>query len=118
LLVGHPTEVEEIDQFILASLWSGVALAKQVRVQEKKECTLRRIAYMKVAEGWQNQAHYGDGLLVLSSALASVGRNDEAEKYLRILTSYDPAYGEYLKHVESEGSNFADDLENSRRKDY
>ncbi|PWA50545.1 G-type lectin S-receptor-like serine/threonine-protein kinase [Artemisia annua] len=53
-------------------------------------------------------------------ALASVGRNAnvEAEKYLRILTTYDPEYGEYLKHVESDGSNFADDLENSRRKDY
>ncbi|GJY62002.1 hypothetical protein Tco_0462659 [Tanacetum coccineum] len=79
---------------------------------------LERIANMKEPEDAKTKAHYCDGLLVLSSALASVGRNDEAEKYLRILTSYDPAYGEYLKHVESEGSNFADDLENSRRKDY
>lgn len=31
LLIGHPTEVEEIDHLILASLWSGVALAKQVK---------------------------------------------------------------------------------------
>nr|GEU39491.1 albino3-like protein 2, chloroplastic [Tanacetum cinerariifolium] len=117
LLVGHPTEVEEIDQFILASLWSGVALAKQGKVAEGI-VHLERIANMKEPEDAKTKAHYCDGLLVLSSALASVGRNDEAEKYLRILTSYDPAYDEYLKHVESEGSNFADDLENSRRKDY
>ncbi|PWA50546.1 hypothetical protein CTI12_AA472520 [Artemisia annua] len=117
LLVGHPTEVEEIDHLILASLWSGVALAKQGKFAEGI-VHFERIANMKEPEDAKTKTHYCDGLLMLSSALVSVGRNDEAEKYLRILTTYDQAYGKYLKHLESEGSNFADDLENSRRKDY
>ncbi|KAI7743811.1 hypothetical protein M8C21_031230, partial [Ambrosia artemisiifolia] len=117
LLVGHPTEVEEIDHLILASLWSGVALAKQGKVAEGIT-HLERIANMKEPEDAKTKTHYCDGLLVLSSSLASVGRNDEAAKYLRILATYDPAYSQYLKDVESEDNNFAKDLENSRRKDY
>ncbi|KAK1411357.1 hypothetical protein QVD17_37905 [Tagetes erecta] len=117
LLAGHPTEVEEIDHLILASLWSGVALAKQGKVAEGI-VHLERIADMKEPEDAKTKTHYCDGLFMLSSALASVGRNAEAAKYLRILTAYDPAYGQYLKDVESEDNNFAVDLENSRRKDY
>ncbi|KAI3695728.1 hypothetical protein L1987_78728 [Smallanthus sonchifolius] len=117
LLVGHPTEVEEIDHLILASLWSGVALAKQGKVAEGI-LHLERIANMKEPEDAKTKTHYCDGLFMLSSALASLGRNAESAKYLRILTAYDPAYSEYLKDVESEESNFADDLETSRRKDY
>ncbi|KAL8218171.1 hypothetical protein R6Q57_021544 [Mikania cordata] len=117
LLVGHPTEVEEIDHLILASLWSGVALAKQGKVSEGI-AHLERIANMKEPEDAKTKTHYYDGLFMLSSALASVGRNAESAKYLRILTTYNPAYSEYLKDVESEENNFAEDLENSRRKDY
>ncbi|KAK9050879.1 hypothetical protein SSX86_030151 [Deinandra increscens subsp. villosa] len=117
LLVGPPTEVEEIDHLILASLWSGVSLAKQGKVAEGI-LHLERIANMKEPEDAKTKTHYCDGLFMLSSSLASVGRNAEAAKYLRILTTFDPAYGEYLKDVESEDNNFANDLENSRRKDY
>ncbi|KAJ0810826.1 putative membrane insertase YidC/ALB3/OXA1/COX18, tetratricopeptide-like helical domain superfamily [Helianthus annuus] len=116
LLVENPTEVEEIDHLILASLWSGVALAKQGKVEDGI-VHLERIANMKEPEDAKTKTHYCDGLFMLSSALASVGRNGEAAKYLRILTAYDPAYSQYLKDVESE-DNFANDLENTRRKDY
>ncbi|KAJ0793646.1 putative membrane insertase YidC/ALB3/OXA1/COX18, tetratricopeptide-like helical domain superfamily [Helianthus annuus] len=116
LLVENPTEVEEIDHLILASLWSGVALAKQGKVEDGI-VHLERIANMKEPEDAKTKTHYCDGLFMLSSSLASVGRNGEAAKYLRILTAYDPAYSQYLKDVESE-DNFANDLENTRRKDY
>ncbi|KAI3517845.1 hypothetical protein L1887_17065 [Cichorium endivia] len=117
LLVGHPTEVEEIDHKILACTWLGVALAKQGKVVEGI-VHLERIANMKEPEDPKSKTHYCDGLFMLSSSLASIGRDDEAAKYLRILTTHDPAYGKYLKEVESENNNFADDLVNSRRKDY
>ncbi|XP_071714417.1 ALBINO3-like protein 2, chloroplastic [Rutidosis leptorrhynchoides] len=117
LHVGHLTEIEEIDHLILASTWSGVALARQGKVAEGI-VHLERIANMKEPEDAKTKTHYCDALLVLSSSLASIGRDEEAAKYLRILTSHDPAYGKYLKDVESEDNNFANDLENSRRKDY
>ncbi|KAJ9552761.1 hypothetical protein OSB04_016806 [Centaurea solstitialis] len=117
LLEGHPTEVEEIDHLILASLWAGVALAKQGKVAEGI-IHLERIANMKEPEDTKSKTHYCDGLFMLSSSLASVGRDAEAAKYLQILTTYDPAYGTYLKDLETKDNNFTEDLENSRRKDY
>ncbi|CAI9295508.1 unnamed protein product [Lactuca saligna] len=118
LLVGHPTEVEEIDHLILACTWLGVALAKQGKVVEGI-VHLERIANMKEPEDPKSKTHYCDALFMLSSSLASIGRDDEAAKYLRILTTYDPAYAKYLKDVEKpENNNFADDLVNTRRKDY
>lgn len=117
LVVGHPAEVEEIDNLILASLWSGVALAKQGKVAEGI-VHLERIANMKEPEDAKTKTHYCDGLFMLSSALASIGRNAEAAKYLHILTTYDPAYSEYLKDVETEDNSFTSALEKSRRKDF
>ncbi|XP_024965047.1 ALBINO3-like protein 3, mitochondrial isoform X1 [Cynara cardunculus var. scolymus] len=117
LLTGHPTEVEEIDHLILASLWAGVALAKQGKVAEGI-VHLERIANMKEPEDTKSKTHYCDGLFMLSSALASIGRDAEAAKYLQILTTYDPAYATYLKDLESKDNNFAEDLANSKRKDY
>ncbi|GJU48430.1 albino3-like protein 2, chloroplastic, partial [Tanacetum coccineum] len=86
LLVGHPTEVEEIDQFILASLWSGVALAKQGKVAEGI-VHLERIANMKEPEDAKTKAHYCDGLLVLSRQWTKNCRamwNQYEQKYVRI----------------------------------
>ncbi|KAI3802356.1 hypothetical protein L1987_30487 [Smallanthus sonchifolius] len=55
LLVGHPTEVEEIDHLILASLWSGVALAKQGKVAEGRNCTPRKNSKYERAGGRKDQ---------------------------------------------------------------
>ncbi|XP_076935040.1 ALBINO3-like protein 2, chloroplastic [Bidens hawaiensis] len=119
LRFGHPTELEDINNLIVASNSFGRALGRQGKVAEAI-VHLERIANMKEPEDAKTKLHYCEGLLALSSAYLVVGRNADAEKYLRILTTIDPAYGEYLKHIESEAedNNFASDLENSRRKDY
>nr|XP_043613920.1 ALBINO3-like protein 2, chloroplastic isoform X2 [Erigeron canadensis] len=117
LVAGYPKDIEEIDYLILSSTWSCVALAKQGKVAEGI-VHLEKIANMKAPEDSKIKTHYCDALFMLSSSLASLGRDVEAAKYLRILTTYDPAYGQYLKDIEGEDSNFANDLENSRRKDY
>ncbi|KVE63369.1 hypothetical protein Ccrd_023938 [Cynara cardunculus var. scolymus] len=127
LLTGHPTEVEEIDHLILASLWAGVALAKQISGLGQGKVAegivhLERIANMKEPEDTKSKTHYfadnTDIFNIISSALASIGRDAEAAKYLQILTTYDPAYATYLKDLESKDNNFAEDLANSKRKDY
>ncbi|KAK9930015.1 hypothetical protein M0R45_027075 [Rubus argutus] len=80
-IAGHPTEVEDIDNLILASQWAGVAHIRQGKI---------------------SKAHYFDGLLMLASALSNVGRKDEALKHLRLAAADNPAYNEYLEQCENE----------------
>ncbi|KAK9929993.1 hypothetical protein M0R45_027054 [Rubus argutus] len=83
-IAGHPTEVVDIDNLILASQWAGVAHIRQGKIAERI------------------QARYFDGLLMLASALSNVGRKDEALKNLRLAAAYIPAYNEYLEQCENE----------------
>ncbi|XP_059665570.1 ALBINO3-like protein 2, chloroplastic isoform X2 [Cornus florida] len=116
-LIGHPTEVEEVDLLILASQWAGSAYVRQGKVADGI-IHLQRIAHLKEPEDSKSKAHYYDGLLMLSSALYGEGRKVEAAKYLRLAAAYNPAYNEYLEQCEKEEDNFVSDLVSSRRRDY
>ncbi|KAH9805728.1 ALBINO3-like protein 2 [Citrus sinensis] len=146
-LAGHPTEPEAIDLLIVASQWSGVACIRQFNFgtlqkaahnffelvqqgqlkllsfvsQEKWEegiAHLERIGNLKEPEEPKSKAHYYDGLVVLASALCNVGRNAEAEKYLRLAAAHNPQYNELLEQLENNDEDFVSDLSSSRRRDY
>ncbi|XP_010250467.1 PREDICTED: ALBINO3-like protein 2, chloroplastic isoform X2 [Nelumbo nucifera] len=96
LIVGHPTDDENIDLLILSSSWAGVTYIRQGRNEEGIE-HLERIAKLKEPEDPKCKAHYFDGLLLLASALLNEGRKSEAEKLLQMAAAYNPAYNEYLQ---------------------
>lgn len=52
------------------------------------------------------------------SALCNVGRNAEAEKYLRLAAAHNPQYNELLEQLENNDEDFVSDLSSSRRRDY
>ncbi|KAH6790000.1 hypothetical protein C2S51_005006 [Perilla frutescens var. frutescens] len=114
LIAGNPTEVEEVDLLILSSQWAGIANTLQGKMEEGLE-HLERIAQVKVPEDAKCKAHYYDGLVILSSALANVGRKDEALKYLQKAARYNPAYNKYIEQMQADAKEFASDLSNIRR---
>ncbi|XP_022743238.1 ALBINO3-like protein 3, mitochondrial isoform X2 [Durio zibethinus] len=116
-LAGHPTEVEDVDLLILSSQWAGVVYMKQGKKAEGL-AHLERIANLKEPEDPKSQAHYFDGLLLLSSALADSGRKAEALKFLRLVVAYDPNYNYLLEELENEEDDFASNLASTRRRDY
>ncbi|KAH9805725.1 ALBINO3-like protein 2 [Citrus sinensis] len=116
-LAGHPTEPEAIDLLIVASQWSGVACIRQEKWEEGI-AHLERIGNLKEPEEPKSKAHYYDGLVVLASALCNVGRNAEAEKYLRLAAAHNPQYNELLEQLENNDEDFVSDLSSSRRRDY
>ncbi|KAH9653743.1 ALBINO3-like protein 2 [Citrus sinensis] len=116
-LAGHPTEPEAIDLLIVASQWSGVACIRQEKWEEGI-AHLERIGNLKEPEEPKSKAHYYDGLVVLASALCNVGRNAEAEKYLRLAAAHNPQYNELLEQLENNDEEFVSDLSSSRRRDY
>ncbi|KAG6425749.1 hypothetical protein SASPL_109953 [Salvia splendens] len=101
LVDGDPTEVEDIDLLILVSQWAGIANVQQGKM-EQGLVHLERIARIKEPEDSKSKAHYYDGFLVLSSALANVGREDEALKYLQMAAAYDPSYSVYIEHLKND----------------
>ncbi|PRQ41569.1 putative membrane insertase OXA1/ALB3/YidC, tetratricopeptide-like helical domain-containing protein [Rosa chinensis] len=114
---GVPTRVEDIDNLILASQWTGVAYIRQGKFTEGI-VHLDRIAQLKEPDDPKSKAHYFDGLLMLASALSNVGRKDEALKHLRLAAAYNPAYNEYVEQCENEDDGLVSDLASSRRSDY
>jgi YidC/Oxa1 family membrane protein insertase len=63
--VGQPTEIEEVDNLILASNWAGAAYAKQGKFVEGL-VHLERISSLKEPEDLKSKAHYYDGLVLLA----------------------------------------------------
>ncbi|XP_047328489.1 ALBINO3-like protein 2, chloroplastic [Impatiens glandulifera] len=116
-LLGQPTETEEIDHLILASIWAGAAYIRQGKENEGLR-HLERLAHLKEPEDPKSKAHYYDGIVMLASALYRVGRKAEAAKYLRHAVAYDSAYSDLLAQCENEKDDFSSDLVNSRRGDY
>ncbi|CAL5321948.1 unnamed protein product [Camellia sinensis] len=123
-LIGHPTEVEEVDLLILASQWAGIAYIRQERCAEGIK-HLERVANLKEPEDSKSKAHYYDAFILLArgsiglfSALYKEGRKAEAAKYLRIAVVYDSAYNVYLEQCEKDDDEFVGDLVSSRRRDY
>ncbi|XP_004304806.1 PREDICTED: ALBINO3-like protein 2, chloroplastic [Fragaria vesca subsp. vesca] len=114
---GVPTQVEDIDNLILASQWTGVAYIRQGKFPEGIG-HLERIAQLNEPDERKVKAHYFDGLLMLASALSNVGRKDEALKHLRLAAAYNPAYNEFLEQCENEDDSIVSDLTSSRRSDY
>ncbi|XP_050381361.1 ALBINO3-like protein 2, chloroplastic [Argentina anserina] len=114
---GVPTQLEDIDNLILASQWTGVAYIRQGKFPEGI-VHLERIAQLNEPDEPKIKAHYFDGLLMLASALSNVGRKKEALKHLRLAAAYNPAYNEYLEQCENEDDNLVTDLASSRRSDY
>ncbi|XP_047957910.1 ALBINO3-like protein 2, chloroplastic [Salvia hispanica] len=109
---GDPTEVEDIDLLILVSQWAGIANVQQGKM-EQGLVHLERIARIKEPEDSKSKAHYYDGFLVLSSALANVGREDEALKYLQMAAAYDPSYSVYIEHLKNDSEKPSSDPSNS-----
>lgn len=116
-LMGHPTEVEEVDLLIVASQWAGSSYIQQGKYAEAM-IHFDRLGRMKEPEDARSKAHYYDGLVMLASALTNEGRRVEAAKYLRKAVAYDPANKVYLEQLENEEDNFVNDLVDSRRGDY
>ncbi|XP_057476776.1 ALBINO3-like protein 2, chloroplastic isoform X1 [Actinidia eriantha] len=116
-LIGHPTEVEEIDLLILASQWAGVAYIRQGRNAEGIR-HLERVANLKEPKDSKSKAHYYDAFILLASALYNEGRKSEAAKYLRLAAAYDSSYSVYLEECEKDEDAFVKDLVSSRRRDY
>ncbi|XP_042052298.1 ALBINO3-like protein 2, chloroplastic isoform X2 [Salvia splendens] len=111
LVDGDPTEVEDIDLLILVSQWAGIANVQQGKM-EQGLVHLERIARIKEPEDSKSKAHYYDGFLVLSSALANVGREDEALKYLQMAAAYDPSYSVYIEHLKNDSEKPSSDPSN------
>ncbi|XP_057769843.1 ALBINO3-like protein 3, mitochondrial isoform X2 [Salvia miltiorrhiza] len=112
LVDGYPTEAEDVDLLILSSQWAGIANVQQGKM-EKGLVHLERIAQLKEPEDSKSKAHYYDGLLVLSSALANVDREDEALKYLQMAAAYDPSYSVYIEHLKNDSKKLSSDPSNS-----
>ncbi|KAF5959296.1 hypothetical protein HYC85_000505 [Camellia sinensis] len=64
-LIGHPTEVEEVDLLILASQWAGIAYIRQERCAEGIK-HLERVANLKEPEDSKSKAHYYDAFILLA----------------------------------------------------
>ncbi|KAA8538911.1 hypothetical protein F0562_025603 [Nyssa sinensis] len=116
-LVGHPTEVEDVDLLILASQWAGVAFVRQGKWAEGI-VHLERVACLKEPEDPKSKSHYYDALVLLASALYNEGRKTEAAKYLRMAAAYNSDYNKLLEQCENDEDNVASDLVDSRRRDY
>lgn len=116
-LLGQPTEVEDIDLLIVASQLASRAYAQQGKMAEGI-VHLERIGRLEEPLDIRSKAHYYEGLMFLAIALSIEGRKAEAEKYMRILVAYNPAYNEYFRVLENGEGNFVDELVNSRRRDY
>ncbi|PON45493.1 Membrane insertase [Parasponia andersonii] len=117
LITGHPTEVVEIDDLILASQWAGSLHIRQGNFKEGL-IHLERIGKLKEPDHSVSKARYFDGLLLLSSALYNVGRREEAANYLRLAVAYNPAFNEYLEQCENEDNSLLGDLTKNRRQDH
>ncbi|PON36601.1 Membrane insertase [Trema orientale] len=113
LIAGHPTEVVEIDDLILASQWAGSLHIRQGNFKEGL-IHLERIGKLKEPDHSVSKARYFDGLLLLSSALYNVGRREEAANYLRLAVAYNPAFNEYLEQCENEDNSLLGDLTKNR----
>lgn len=114
LVAGYPTEVEEVDLLILSSQWAGIANVQQGKM-EQGLVHLERIAQLKEPEDSKSKAHYYDGLLVLSSALANVGREAEALKYMQMAAAYNPDYNVYIEQLKNDSNEPGSDLSNRRK---
>ncbi|XP_010541269.1 PREDICTED: ALBINO3-like protein 3, mitochondrial isoform X2 [Tarenaya hassleriana] len=101
LLAACPTEVEDVDNLIVASQWAGVSNIRQGKTPDGIT-HLERVANMKEPDDPKSKAHYFDALVLLSSALFNEGRKDEAAKYLRLVVAYDNSFKELLKQCEEE----------------
>ncbi|EPS69471.1 hypothetical protein M569_05294, partial [Genlisea aurea] len=113
----YPTKVEDVDLLILSSQWAGIAKVQQGKIEEGI-VHLERIATLAEPEDPKSKAHYYDGLLVLSSALANVNRKSESLKYLHKAAKYNPAYTVYFDHLETttdDSNDISSDLVSSRR---
>ncbi|GMH10362.1 hypothetical protein Nepgr_012203 [Nepenthes gracilis] len=116
-LVDQRTDIEGVDNLILASQWAGAACIRQGKNAEGL-VHLERVASMEEPEDSKIKAHYYDGLLLYASALYNEGQKAEAIKYLRMAVAYDPKYTAYLEQCEKEEDEIVDDLVSSRRSDY
>ncbi|KAH6790001.1 Membrane insertion protein [Perilla frutescens var. frutescens] len=114
LVDGYPTEVEKVDLLILSSQWAGIANGQQGKMDQGL-MHLERIAQLKEPEDPKSKAHYYDGLVVLSSTLAVVGREAEALKYLQMAAAYDPAYNVYIEQLEKDSKEISSDLSNTKK---
>ncbi|CAI0467776.1 unnamed protein product [Linum tenue] len=118
LATGIPTEGEEVDIFILASQWAGIANIEQGKHAEGL-VHLERVANMKEPLEPKSKVHYFDGLIILASALYDKGSKAEALTYARLAAAYNPAkYKKFLEMCENKEDNFVIDLVSSRRRDY
>ncbi|GAB4855825.1 hypothetical protein Ancab_024469 [Ancistrocladus abbreviatus] len=116
-LVDQPTDVEAVDNLILASQWAGIAYFRQGKTAEALR-HLERVASLEEPEDSKSKEHYYSGLLVLASTLSNVGRKDEAVKYLQMVIAYDAKCRIYMEQLENDQDDFVDGLVNSRRADY
>lgn len=117
-LHGQPTDAEEVDFLILASLSAGVAHHQEGKVAEAL-VHFKRVTDMEEPEDQAAKVRYYEGLVVLAGVLASQGRKDEAAQYLRRAIEFDPQYSIYLENLEKETpDDFVGPLVSSRRGDY
>ncbi|KAL1562275.1 ALBINO3-like protein 2, chloroplastic isoform X1 [Salvia divinorum] len=114
LFAGNPIEVGEVDLLILSSQWAGIANMLQGKMEEGF-VHLERIAHMNEPQDSNSKAHYYDGLIILSTALANVNRRAEALQYLHKVATYNPAYNGYIEQLEVDARGFASHLSDSKR---
>ncbi|XP_042048070.1 ALBINO3-like protein 3, mitochondrial isoform X3 [Salvia splendens] len=114
LFTGNPTEVGEVDLLILSSQWAGIANMLQGKMEEGF-VHLERIAQMNEPQDSNSKAHYYDGLIILSIALANVNRRAEALHYLHKAAAYNPAFNRYIEQLEVDARGFASHLSDSKR---
>ncbi|XP_042052304.1 ALBINO3-like protein 2, chloroplastic isoform X1 [Salvia splendens] len=114
LFTGNPTEVGEVDLLILSSQWAGIANMLQGKMEEGF-VHLERIAQMNEPQDSNSKAHYYDGLIILSTALANVNRRAEALHYLHKAAAYNPAFNGYIEQLEVDARGFASHLSDSKR---
>ncbi|CAI9090922.1 OLC1v1025813C2 [Oldenlandia corymbosa var. corymbosa] len=117
LKAGLPSDVEDVDLLILSSTWAGSVYMRQGK-KDEGIVHLERLASLQEPEDSKSKSHYYDGLLLLSSALSTVGRKDEAIQQLRRAVAYDPdRYQQFLDQYENEEDDITSDLVSSRRTD-
>ncbi|KAI8535838.1 hypothetical protein RHMOL_Rhmol10G0205800 [Rhododendron molle] len=121
-LSGHPTEVEEVDLLILASLWVGIACIRQGKTA-KGIRHLERVANWKEPEDAKSKAHYLMhfwcllGMNWSDLALYNERRRLEAVKLLRMAAAYDSSYKVYLEQCEKDEVDLVRNLDGSKRGD-
>ncbi|XP_010674681.2 ALBINO3-like protein 2, chloroplastic [Beta vulgaris subsp. vulgaris] len=115
--LGEPTDAEAIDFLIQASMSAGAAYYRQGKIAESF-AHFERLRDIKVPEDPVAKARYYEGIMVFASFLLNEGRKDEAAKYSRMASAYDPQYSLYLEDSEKDTENFVGDLTSSRRADY